>query len=120
MLALVTEPASGLGGTTITTAQVVTLIVGVLLPMVVALVTKYETSPAVRAILLLVLSGVSGVLNDWLVADGAFDWGQAILSALTTFIVGVATLYGLWKPTGVSDRLTAVGSNTGPAANRVA
>lgn len=96
-------------GTTITAFQLVTLIVGVLLPVLVALVTKEITSPKVRALLLLVLSAITAVLNSWLVAPNGFDWAQALWGAVTTFIIGVATLYGLWKPTGVSDAAKATG-----------
>lgn len=90
-------------GTTISAFQLVTLIVGVLLPILVAVVTKYEDSPRVKSLLLLVLSGVTGVLNSWLVAPNGFDWAQAIWGGVTTFIIGVATLFGLWKPTGVNE-----------------
>lgn len=90
-------------GSSITTFQLVTLIVGVLLPILVAAVTKYEASPKARSLLLLVLSAVTGVLNSWLSTPNGFDWQQAIWGAVTTFIIGVATLFGLWKPTGVND-----------------
>lgn len=90
-------------GSTITAFQLVTLIVGVLLPILVAVVTRAVDSPRTRAILLLALSGITGVLNSWLVAPNGFDWAQAIWGGVTTFIIGVATLFGLWKPTGVND-----------------
>lgn len=90
-------------GTTISTFQLVTLIVGVLLPILVAVVTKYESSPRVKSVLLLVLSGVTAVLNSWLSTPNGFDWQQAVWGAVTTFIIGVATLFGLWKPTGVNE-----------------
>lgn len=90
-------------GSTITAFQLVTLIVGVFLPILVAVVTKYESSPQVKSIALLVLSGVAAVLNSWLNTPNGFDWQQAVWGAVTTFVVGVATLFGLWKPTGVNE-----------------
>jgi len=90
-------------GSSITTFQLVTLIVGVLLPILVAIVTKYESSPRVKSVVLLVLSGVAAVLNSWLSTPNGFDWQQAIWGAVTTFVIGVASLFGLWKPTGVND-----------------
>lgn len=90
-------------GHSITGMQLVNLIVGVLLPILVALVTKYEHSAKIKALLLLVLSAVAGVLNSWLRHTGTFDWTQAIWDAMTVFIIGVATLFGLWQPTGVND-----------------
>jgi hypothetical protein len=90
-------------GTSITDFQLVTFIAGVLLPILVAIVTRAAASPKVRAITLLVFSLISGVLNSWLVAPSGFDWSQAIFNAITQFVIGIALLYGLWKPTGVSD-----------------
>lgn len=90
-------------GSTITTFQLVTLIVGVLLPILVAVITKYESSPRVKSILLLVLSGVAAVLNSWLTTPNGFDWQQAVWGAVTTFVIGVASLFGLWKPTNVNE-----------------
>jgi hypothetical protein len=90
-------------GSTVTTFQLITLITGVLLPIIVALVTKWDTAPGARAVLLLFLSGAAAVLNSWLATPNGFDWGQAIWGAVTTFIIGVATHFGLWRPTGVSD-----------------
>lgn len=100
-------------GTTLHAVQIVNLIVGVLLPILVALVTKYEANPKVRATLLLVLSCITGVLNSWLAGPLGFDWAQAIWSAMTVFIIGVATLFGLWKPTGVNDSAKATGGLIG-------
>lgn len=90
-------------GSSITAFQAVNLIVGVLLPILVAVITKEITAPRIQALLLLVLSAVSGVLSSWLAAPSGFDWAQAIWAAVTTFIIAVATLFGLWKPTGVND-----------------
>jgi hypothetical protein len=98
---------------TVTTFQAVNLVVGVFLPILVALVTKYQHQPQVRAVLLLVLSGVSGVLSQWLAAPGGFDLSQAVFGAVTTFVVGVATLFGLWMPTGVNDKAKNMGITAG-------
>lgn len=97
-------------GPKITWTIVVNSVVGVLLPILVALVTKAVHSDRTRALLLLVLSGVSGVLNEWLVSTGDFNWPKAVYDAGIIFAVGVATLLGLWKPTGVNDRAKAAGA----------
>lgn len=88
----------------ITWTVVVNTIVGVVLPILVALVTKTVHSDRTRALLLLVLSGVSGVLNEWLVSTGDFNWPKAVYDAVVIFVIGVATLLGLWKPTGVNEK----------------
>jgi hypothetical protein len=85
--------------------QLLQLLVAVILPVVVGLVTTRVTAPGRKAILLLTLSVVTSMLAELLYAiqmGVAYDLGAGIVLALTTFIVGVATHYGLWKPTGVS------------------
>jgi hypothetical protein len=93
----------------ITWTMAVNGLVGIGLPILVALVTKSVHTAKTRSLLLLALSGVSGVLNEWLVSTGAFNWPKAVYDAVLIFVVGVATLYGLWKPTGVSDGAKARG-----------
>jgi peptidoglycan/LPS O-acetylase OafA/YrhL len=90
-------------GTSVTEFQLVTFIAGVVLPIVAGVVTRYQASSRTRSLMLLALSFISGILNSWLVAPSGFDWSQATFNALTQFVVGVAVLYGLWKPTGVSE-----------------
>lgn len=94
---------AGIWGTSVTAFQLVTFVVGVLLPILAAVVTRFDATPKVRSLVLLLLSFISGILNSWLVAPSGFDWSQAIFNAITQFVIGVAVLYGLWKPTGVSD-----------------
>lgn len=90
---------------TITLAQLISLLVGTLLPILVALITDRAASGAVKAVTLLALSAVSAFLSAWLVAlntAAAFDWSQTLFSVLVTFIVAVAMHFGLWKPAGAS------------------
>jgi hypothetical protein len=90
-------------GTSVTDFQIVTFVVAVLLPILVALVNRVNASPRIRSLTLLVFTCISGILNSWLVAPNGFDWSQAIFNWIIQFIIGVAVLYGLWKPIGVSD-----------------
>lgn len=92
------------------------LVIVVVLPLIVAIVTKQQTSRAWKAILLLVLNIIASVLAqvyDALTAHTAFDLVAALVGALGTFIVGVAVHYGFWEPTTVSARLQAVGTDAG-------
>ena len=72
------------------------------LPILVGLVTKTSWGSDVRAILLLVLSGVAGILNEYINGPNNFNWQQAIFAAVGAFIIGVAAHFGLWKHVGVS------------------
>lgn len=92
----------------ISAAQYLSAIIGIALPLIVAAVTQHVTSPAAKSLLLLALSGLTSVLTEWLTAmnnDAVFNWQQSLFGAVLTFVVGVGTYAGLWKPTGVDDRL---------------
>lgn len=93
----------------LTWVNLVSLLVGVVAPILVALVNKGHQVKA-KAIELAAISGATGVLNEWLVASGSFDWGQALINAVITFIIAVAAIFGLWEPTGVSDKARAAGN----------
>ena len=101
---------------TLSTVQVIgTLVVPVLLPVLVGLVTKQATNPGVKAVLLAALSLLTSVLTSYVntVSGGAvFDLGQALVLTVPTFATAVATHYGLWKPTGVSETVQSVGADT--------
>lgn len=85
----------------ISTVQVVSLLVGTLIPILVALVTKSTAQPGVKAVVNLALSAVSGFGAEY-INSAHFVWQQALLTTVVTFVVSVATYYGLWKPTNVA------------------
>lgn len=92
-------------GTTISAAQWLNVLINVLLPIVVAVLTSRVADGAFKALVLLVLSAVSGFLVSWLSAVDnavAFDMSQAGFTALTGLIVAVAAHFGVWKPVGVT------------------
>jgi hypothetical protein len=49
----------------------------------------------------LALSAVTAFLTEY-VNSANFVWQQALLTTVVTFVVSVATYYGLWKPTNVA------------------
>lgn len=80
--------------------QLLSLLIGVVLPILVGVVTTEVTSGGVKAVLLAFLSAVAGVLTD--VAAGGFDLKTSLVNWLVVFLVAVATHFGFWKPTGVT------------------
>lgn len=84
-----------------------TLLVTVLLPVLVGLVTKATTSPGAKAVLLAVLSAITGVASALIQAEGAVDLYPLALNAISVFVIAVATYYGLWKPTTVAAKAQA-------------
>lgn len=87
------------------TVQLVSMLIGVVLPVVVGLVTTRVTHPGAKAILLAALSAVSGFATEWLGDPDAFVFQNALFSWVQTFVVAVASHYGLWKPTRVSAKV---------------
>ena len=98
----------------------INLAVTVLLPLVVALVTKATTNPAVKAIILLALAAITSVLTNLLAVQGSENVGPMIVDAVVTFVVAVAAYFGVWRadPLSITSSLRAVGdkSNYGKAA----
>jgi hypothetical protein len=90
------------------------LLVAVVLPILVGLVTRVTTHPGVQAVLLLALSAIAGTLTLALQAhqtnDVNFSWRAAALNSLVTFVIAVASHFGLWKPTTVARKAQLVGA----------
>lgn len=93
----------------LSTVQVVSVLLGTLYPILVGLVTKRTTSASARAWMLAGLSAVSGFGFEF-INSANFVWQQALLTSVVTFVTAVATHYGLWKPTNISTRAINVGS----------
>jgi hypothetical protein len=113
------DPAAPAVAFTVDPAGLVQLALAFVLPVLVGLVTKRVTSSAVKAWLLAGLTLATSLLVELgraLEAGSTFDLGAALFLALPAFVVSVATHYGLWKPTGVSARVQAVGSDDAAAA----
>ena len=93
-------------------ATVVQLLIAFILPVLVGLVTTRVTSSAVKAWLLAGLSLVTSLLVELgraLASGTTYDLGVALLAALPAFVVSVATHYGLWRATGVTETVQAIG-----------
>lgn len=100
--------------TTITTVQIVTTLVGIIAPIIVGLITKASTSGQVKAILLLTVSVLAGIGQGFLdnPPGTVWDWQQAVYLAVVTWIIGVATYFGVLRPENgegksLNDRLQA-------------
>lgn len=90
-------------------ALVVNVIVGVFIPILVGVVTKLHASRGLKAILNALLAAATGILSQTVV-DAHTNWRRIVVSIAVTWIMSVATHYGLWKPTGATD---AVAGATG-------
>ncbi|MBT8160970.1 MULTISPECIES: hypothetical protein [Arthrobacter] len=97
---------------------VLSVVGGTVFPVLVGLVTSKVTDSKLQAVYLAALSVLAplvGSVADALQNHTAFDLGTALLTAIATFVTGVALHFGLWKPTGVADKAQSVfASDTRP------
>lgn len=86
-------------------ALLLNFVVAILFPLIVGLFTKFTTSDAVKAVALVTISILSGLVSQYLAAltsHTTFDWFTAVLAALGAWVIAVASHFGVWKPTGVT------------------
>jgi len=86
--------------------QLVELAINALLPLIVGFVTKKSTHGGIKAVLLLALSGVTSYLtlyHEALTTGTAFDAQAVLKETVETFIIAVATHFGIYKPAGMTD-----------------
>lgn len=83
-------------------AATVSRLLGALVPLLVAVLTRRYATSGLKAALNLVSSVVVGSATYLVAADGGYDWQGFVNASLNTLIVSAATYYGLWKPTGVA------------------
>lgn len=99
----------------VSTTSLLTMAVGVLIPILNGLLTKYGATKA-RAYLQLVLNGANGFLVEWLNAattSADFNVNQALLLSLLSLITAVAVQAGVWAPMGVSEAAKRAGVGAG-------
>lgn len=94
------------------TALIISMIIGIGLPALVGLITHEKIPSAVKAVLLLTASAITGLLTQWLTALNSnvhFAWQAAVFTALATYVTAVAAHFGLLIPTGVTSFVAAHG-----------
>lgn len=89
-----------------------TMIIAVVLPALVALVTKQVASSNVKAVLLLLLSAVAGTVTSWQNTNGTFDLKDAVVATLLTFVIAVGSHFGLLKPLEITGSGGAIQRRT--------
>lgn len=95
-------------------AQAVAFVIGVLLPFVTAFLTKLSASSRLKAIVNLVLVGITGVVAVLTTNAGrTLTVKEFILAIGTAFVAAIASHYGLWKPTGATPAVQAATPNFG-------
>lgn len=85
-----------------------TILIGTVLPIAVALVTKQNASPGLKATVLAALSAVSGALVSIQATGGTFEIKTAFIGFMVTWVTAVATHFGLLSPANVTGSTGSV------------
>lgn len=81
------------------------ILTSVVLPVLVGLVTTKVTHAGIKAVLLLALSTITGLVVEYAGPhDAGYSVGTAAVLALVSFATGVLSHFGFWKPVGVSAK----------------
>jgi len=80
--------------------SILTVIVGVLIPLLTALITKANASAAVKAITTLGLTILATALQDVIDVNGVVNTKTFLTSFVTTFAVAILSYYGFTKHVG--------------------
>lgn len=91
-------------------AVLVSMALGVVIPLFNGLVTKYA-AVKVRVFLQIILTAVAGFLTELTVAGDDFNLNVALTAWVSTLITALAVEAKIWAPLGVSDKLKSIGSS---------
>lgn len=95
------------------------LLFGALMPVIVGIVTKKVAQPSTKAVTLLVLNAINGVLVDFFATPDGFDFKGAIVNALAGLVTSVGMYYGFLKQTnnlGINTATADIGFGGGDRA----
>lgn len=98
------------------TATSLAVVLSFVIPALSALLAKGKVPQNVAGALTLLIAALNGFFTEWADSSGPthFDWKTAAGIAAFSFLVAVASHYGLWKDTKIQNDLLAVGNK--PAA----
>lgn len=89
----------------------VTILFGLVIPLVNGVVTKVSTPSSVKAIITIVLSAVAAIINTSITESGGAVFSQQTLKSWALqLVVSIVTYLGVFKPLEVTSSLTKDGT----------
>lgn len=86
-------------------------LIGLAVPLLVALLSKTHASDGLKVILNLVLTAAGSVALTLVGGEGAFAWAAFVNAWVAAFVTSVTAYYGAYKPSGISGGVqTATGA----------
>jgi len=90
--------------------QLLTVLTGVVVPLLVGLVTKSSAAAGIKSFVNLILTALGTALAQVLPTGASFGWKAFFIQWFIAFAVSAGTYYGFYKPTGIAP---AVQQSTG-------
>lgn len=90
-----------------TLSTLITMLIGVGIPAIIALITKQRLNAKVKVLLTLFFTTVSGVLTSLLgaVPNSLTAWEHVLLNILMTYLAAAAADVAGWIPTGAKKAI---------------
>lgn len=95
------------------TATLIGVVVSVVIPGLSSLLAKEHWPAELVGALTLLLATTDGFFSEWAKAGDGFAWKAAVGTAVLSYVVALASRFGILKGTGLDRKLRAVGSGTG-------
>lgn len=87
---------------------VVSVIIGVCIPLLTGIVTKVGASEAVKGVVSIALAAIAGLVSTGLTDNGGAIISQtSLFNAAIAFVISIATFFGIWQPTGIAEKVHA-------------
>ena len=99
-------------------AAVVARLIGLFVPILVALITKRWAGAGVKGVTNFVASMVLGGVVYMVDESGDYDWQGFVNGAFNVFVVSIAAYYGVLKPSGTTQAVANKTANVGIGSNK--
>lgn len=93
-------------------------LIGLVVPLLVALLTRRWASDRLKSVLNVLSSAVLGSAVYLMAADGGYDLEGFFNSFLNTLVVSIVSYYGFYKPTGVAGSVAEKTEGFGLGSDR--
>lgn len=86
------------------TPLVVTMLSGLVIPILVGYITKSGAAPQVKQVATILLAGVAALLTSSTLADGSAVFSlETLLLAAMAWLVSIASYLGVYRPLNLND-----------------
>ena len=96
----------------------VVLLVGILIPVITAIITKKVASSQIKAISTLTLTAITATVGTLVGLDGEWAWREFGNAFMSTFVPAIASYYGFWKHSAVTRVVTEKTADFGVLVQR--